>query len=326
MPSRRAALLGLPALASLAGLASCGSTGPASTSPTVVSLGTATPGGGFQVYGQAFAETVNAADPGLRIEPRATRGSTENLPRIEAGELDLGLVTGEVLHEALAGIGRAPSTSVRIVHAMYANSGLFAVRADSALRSLDELRGRRVAWGAKGSGFVVLARYVADGLGLDLDRDFQSIYLDRAGDGPAMLIDGRIDALWGGGAAWPGFVAVADSAAGARFIAPDAAQRRRVVERHPFIKAVQLPAGSYRGQDAAIETLGSWSFVIARASLGDETAARIARALQRGEAAFAQRLPLARGASLANTLAVAPQPASIHPGVRRAMREAGLPA
>lgn len=323
MPNRRAALGMLPALAALA---SCGSTGSTSIAPVVVSLGTATQGGGFQVYGQAFADTVNAADAGLRIEPRATRGSTENLPRVEAGDLDLGLVTGEVLHEALAGIGRPRATGLRLVHAMYANSGLFAVRADSPYRSIDELRGRRIAWGAKGSGFVVLARYVADGLGLDLDRDFQSIYLDRAGDGPAMLIDGRIDALWGGGAAWPGFVAVADSAPGARFIAPDAAQRRRVVERHPFIRPVTLPAGSYRGQDAAIETLGSWSFVIARASLGDEPVARIARALHRGEAAFAQRLPLVRGATLANTLAVAPGAESLHPGVRRAMRELGLPA
>ena len=56
---------------------------------------------------------------------------------------------------------------------------------------------------------MILARYVLDGLGLDQERDFQAIYLERAGDGPAMVQDGRVAALWGGGIGWPGFAAVA---------------------------------------------------------------------------------------------------------------------
>lgn len=294
--------------------------------PTRLTLGTATPGGGFQVYGQAYAAALNETDTTLALEPRATRGSTENLPLLEAGALDLGLVTGEVAHEAFAGIGRPAATGLRIVNAMYPNSGLFAVRADSALHTLADLRGRRIAWGARGSGFVVLARYLADGLGLDLDRDFESIYLERAAEGPAMLADGRIDALWGGGAAWPGFTAVADSPQGARFIAPDDAALQRVIDKHSFIRRTVLPAGSYRGQDRDIVTLGSWSLVLARASLPDDVLRRIALALHGGREALARRLPLAGESTLANTLAAASRPELIHPGVRRAMRELGLPA
>lgn len=295
------------------------------TAPTRLLLGTATPGGGFQVYGQAYADALNGIDAALAIEPRATRGSTENLPQLEAGDLDLGLVTGEVAHEAFAGIGRPAATGLRIVNAMYPNSGLFVVRADGALRSLADLRGRRVAWGARGSGFVVLARYLADGLGLDLDRDFASTYLDRAADGPAMLLDGRVDALWGGGSAWPGFVAVADSAAGARFIAPDDASLQRVIDKHPFIRRTTLPAGSYRGQDRDIVTLGSWSLVLGRAALPDDVTHRVALALHRGREGLVRRLPLAGESTLAGTLAAATRPELIHAGVRRAMREVGLP-
>ncbi len=295
-------------------------------SPTRLTLGTATPGGGFQVYGQAYAAALNETDTTLALEPRATRGSTENLPLLEAGALDLGLVTGEVAHEAFAGIGRPAATGLRIVNAMHPNSGLFAVRADSALHTLADLRGRRIAWGARGSGFVVLARYLADGLGLDLDRDFESIYLERAAEGPAMLADGRIDALWGGGSAWPGFTAVADSPQGARFIAPDDAALQRVIDKHSFIRRTMLPAGSYRGQDRDIVTLGSWSLVLARASLPDDVSRRIALALHGGRESLARRLPLAGESTLANTLAAASRPELIHPGVRRAMRELGLPA
>src|SRR5262245_10179458 len=77
--------------------------------PRVVTLGTATPGGGFPVYGQAVAETINAADPTLRVETRNTKGSTENVPMLEAGQVDIALVQGEVAHEALSGIGRPPA-------------------------------------------------------------------------------------------------------------------------------------------------------------------------------------------------------------------------
>ena len=54
----------------------------------VVTLGTATPGGGFPVYGAAYAETLNETDTTLAVQPRNTKGSTENVPLLEAGKLD----------------------------------------------------------------------------------------------------------------------------------------------------------------------------------------------------------------------------------------------
>src|ERR1700738_4998710 len=77
----------------------------------VISLGTATPGGGFPLYGNAFAEVMNAADPALSIAPRNTKGSNENIPLLEKGELDIGLVAGEPAYEAFMGIGR-PATRI----------------------------------------------------------------------------------------------------------------------------------------------------------------------------------------------------------------------
>ena len=97
---------------------------------TVVTLGTATLGGGFPVYGQAVADTVNEVDPSLDMKPQNTKGSTENVPMLEAGTLDLALVQGEVAHEAWTGIGRAPA-ALRLVAAMYSTAGMFVVRADS---------------------------------------------------------------------------------------------------------------------------------------------------------------------------------------------------
>jgi TRAP transporter TAXI family solute receptor len=314
MPMKRCALAGLVTVAMACAHAA---------EPTVVQLGTATPGGGFPVYGAAFAATVNEADPSLRVEPQNTRGSGENIPLLEAGKLDIGLVQGESAHEAINGIGR-PAANLKIIAAMYSSPGMFVVRTDSPARSIRDLVGKPVAFGAKSSGLVILSRYVLDGIGLDQDKDFQAVYLERAGDGPAMALDGRVAALWGGGIGWPGFETMAKSPGGARFIAPDAVDIQRILSKHAFLKPLTVPAGIYPGQSTPIHSVGSWSFVLARPTLPNDVAYRLIRAVHRGEAAMAKRLPAAAETTAANTLAAAPRPDLIHPGVMNYLREAGI--
>lgn len=290
---------------------------------TMISLGTATPGGGFPLYGDAFAEVMNSADPTFSIEPRNTKGSNENIALLEADKLDIALVAGEPAYEAFAGIGR-PRTHLKILTAIYSNPGMFVVRADSPYKSIHDLVGKPVAFGARGSGLPILSRYVLDGLGLKQDEDFQSIYLDRAGDGPAMVLDGRAAALWGAGIGWPGFTALASSPGGARFIAPDAGEIARIRAKHTFLKPLTVPAGSYPNQSVPIAALGSWSFVLVRENLPDDVAYRLARTLHLAEATFCQKLAQACETTAANTVAAAPDVALIHPGVMKYFREIGV--
>ena len=290
---------------------------------TTISLGTATPGGGFPLYGNAFAEVMNDADSTLAIEPRNTKGSNENIPLLEAGQLDLALVAGEPSYEAFMGIGR-PRTRLKILTAMYSSPGMFVVRADSPYKTIRDLVDKPVAFGAKGSGLPILSRYVLDGLGLKQDDDFQSIYLDRAADGPTMVLDGRVAALWGAGIGWPGFATMAASPGGARFIAPDAGEIVRIRAKHTFLKPLTVPAGSYPNQNAPIDALGSWSFVLARENLPDDVAYRLARSLHGVESTFCKKLAQACETTAANTIAAAPSPELIHPGVLKYFREIGV--
>ncbi len=103
---------------------------------------TATPGGGFPLYGGAFAEVINQADKSLEIVPRNTKGGTENIPLLEAGDLEIALVTGEPAYEAFMGIGR-PRTNLKIITAMYSIPG-----AQCRLRSLRDIPASKAARGA----------------------------------------------------------------------------------------------------------------------------------------------------------------------------------
>jgi TRAP transporter TAXI family solute receptor len=277
-------------------------------------LGTATPGGGFPIYGDAFAAMVNAQEPKLRIEPRHTKGSTENVALLEANQLDLALVLGEIASAALA----KPDTGLRIITAMYASPGVLMVRADSPYRSLADLRDKPVVLGAPASGITQLGRTVFGSLGIEV----KPIYLDKVADGPAMFMDGRAEAIWGAGVGWPAFVALAKS--GGRFIAPSASEIATILEKNPALQPVMLPAKSYPGQDAALNSVGSWSFVLAKPTLPEPAAYLLARAIHRAESPLAARLEQARETTMANTLKAAPHPELIHPGVRRYLAEAGL--
>ena len=280
----------------------------------VLILATATPGGGFPLYGAAFAEMVNAQEPRVRIEPRNTKGSTENVPLLEEGKVDLGLVAGEIASAALA----KPGTRLRIVAAMYSSPGMLMVRGDSPFRSLSDLRGKTVVMGTQASGVTQLGRTVLESLSIPVTP----VFLEKAADGPPMLMDGRADALWGAGVGWPAFSALAKQ--GGRFIVPDANEVKMILTKNPALQPVTLPAKSYPGQDTPLPSVGSWSYVLATDKLKDDTAFLLARAVHRAEAPLAARLEQARETTMVNTLAAAPRPELLHPGVRRYLREANL--
>ncbi len=311
---RRALLASLPAIAA-AGRA-------LAQQQTRIRLGTALPGGGVEIYGLAFIDGIQSVDPTFDIRAITTKGILDNVARLEDGTLDIALVFGEVAHELFAGIGRPP-TGLQIVSVMYSMPGMFVVRADSRSRSIGDLKGRRVVWNGRKSALRLQAQYMLEGLGLDPDRDFEAVYTEKLGDGPGMVIEGTAAALWGSGKRWPGFVTVTSSSRGARFIAPNADEIRRIRQKHPFLAELIVPARMYPGQYDPITTVGTWGFVMARADLDDAVGFRLAQALHRCERMSLLSKQLSE-TTVKNTLMAVPRRERLQPGVVAYYRKAGL--
>jgi TRAP transporter TAXI family solute receptor len=291
------------------------------TQKTHVILSTATPGGGFPFFGDNAAAVINETDPTLNVETKNTKGSAENIGLLNDRKTDIALVAGEPAYEAFQGIGQAKTTAL-VIQAIYSNPGMFAVKADSPAKSLRDLIGKPIAWGTRASGLTLLGRYVTDGLGLDRETDFQPHYLEKAGDGPLMVADGRVAALWGGGIGWPGFTAVMQ--AGGRFVglAPD--EIAKVTAKHNFLKPITVPAGAYPGQKDAVNSVGSWCYILARHDLPDDVAYRLAKAIHKGHGALVKRIDQGRETTPQSTVNAAPSAQQIHPGVQKYLREIGL--
>jgi TRAP transporter TAXI family solute receptor len=311
---RRRTLLALAPAASLA--PACGF-----AQTMAIRLGTSSNGGGFAAYSAALLDALRAVDPTLDVKVVATKGSTENARRLQSGDIDVGLVGGEVMFEWTAAHRDLPR--LPIVSVLYSTPGMFAVRPDTRYRRIEDLKGQPVVWNPRGSGSAVQARYVMDGLGLDLDRDFEAIYPERFADGPPMVIDRRAAALWGSGYRWPGFVELAHQPGGVRFIVPTAAQIEQVRAKHPFLAQLTVPPGLYPGQYDTITTVGSRSYMLARPDLDDAVGYRIARALYRTEHGAALSKHMVQ-TTVRNTLAAIGSLEDLQPGVLRFYREAKL--
>ena len=318
----RPALISLTLLCSLLLPSVLWSEAVGANEPSTVVLGTATKGGGFQLFGQHLLEVINANDAGLRVVELATKGSTQNLPFLEQGKIDIGLVEGNAARQALDGIGRPPA-DLKVLSVMYPNPGMFVVRADSPYQRIEDLRGKPIAIGTRASGLRILGMDVLTGLSYSPEQDFELVLLDKAADGPRLVLEKKVEALWGAGIGWPGFVKLANSPSGARFIAPSATQIKQILARHPHLKTMSIPVGTYQGQTSDIPSVGLWSLILVRPQLADEVVYRLAKAMHRGEAALVNELAQGRYTTAQNTVQQVSR-ARLHPGAERYYREIGL--
>ena len=94
---------------------------------------------------------IKWAIPKIGFKPLPTRGSVDNVPLLEAGTVDIGLVFGEMAQELLNPKSGAP-TQLKVITTAYSSAGMFVVRADSRYRTIKDLMGRPVVWNGRGFG------------------------------------------------------------------------------------------------------------------------------------------------------------------------------
>jgi len=200
-PAGRRTVLRLPLLA--AALA----TGPEPAEPEAeptLRLAGGLPGGVYQSWATQFAVQYRLARPGARVEVFSTAGSGVNLGRVRQGTVTLGLAALDLCAEAAAESSDAARSDVRTdalaqpvaLVRVYDDYGHLLVRADSPVSQTEQLSGRLLAVGARGSGTALIAYRLLGATGLD---DVRRVELGLA-DGLDALAAGQVDAMfWSGG-------------------------------------------------------------------------------------------------------------------------------
>ena len=288
-------------------------------------IGTGGTGGTYFPIGTLIAGIV--AQPGkILATAQASNGSLGNVIAVNSGALETGFSQADVAAWAKSGTGifegRDRLTHLRLIANLYPETMHVVVRKDSGIKSVAELRGKRVALDEPGSGTLVGARHVLAEYGLK-ETDIKPEYIkpNQAGN---KLIAGTLDAFFFfGGTPAAAIAELAATGPGIALLPIDGRPAERLRASNPFFQAETIPAETYKGV-AAVPTLAVGAQWVTSERISADLIYQVTKALYsaEGQKALADGHPKGRFITLAN--AVKGAGIDFHPGAERFYREVGL--
>jgi TRAP transporter TAXI family solute receptor len=295
---------------------------PAASATTRVRMTTGTPGAAFLPLGDALAQAYALVLPSVAIEIQESPGAVRNVQALQHGEADIGFTFADVAYFAYIGELREeprPFDRLRGIAVLQMTPLHLMARPEAGIRSIRDLRGRRVGIGPPGSGTALTAGLLAEEFGIAAaEWDEEMLPFNEAA---RRLADGSIDAAFVN-AAYPAESVAVATRSGSTLVPVDGPVIDRLRGEYPFLRLTFIPAGTYANQPAPVRTVGVDSLLVCRADLPDEIVYSLTKAL------FEEVLPIvsSQRVSLRQLdLDQAPAtPMPLHAGATRYYREREL--
>lgn len=305
---------------------------------TFVRIGTGGTGGTYLPFGGLIASAISnppgsrdcdvggsCGVPGLIANAVSSQGSIDNIKSVAAGQLEMGLSQADVAYYAFVGqgvfAGDPPRDTLRAVANLYPEALHLVARRDAGIRSVNDLRGRRVSLGERASGTIVVARVVLEGYGLS-ERDLNAVFdkIDKSSRG---LVEGGLDGLFMVGGHPIAAISQAAEAVDVALIAVDGPPAAAIIAAHPFLVPTVIPADTYRGI-AEVTTLSVGAQLIVSAAMDADLVYGITRALWHpsNRRLFLEGHP--NGTRMRPEAALDGVAIPLHPGAERYYAEVGL--
>jgi len=289
------------------------------TWPKSITLGTASPGGPYYVYGQGVATILSHA-LGIEVTAQATQGPSQNVALLEKGEAMLGFTTMGVALQGWNGTGWTKGTQYRAMRAifpMFDTPFQFVVPKKSAIRSVAELAGKRLGDGPRAGTGGIYFPEVFKALGIQVALQNSSWE-----DALSKVVSGEFDGMAvAAGVPLPA-LAETDAKEPMVFIAPSSAQIATLREHLPELSLSTIPAGSYSSMTEDYHTVGLFNFAIAHKDLPDDLVYRVVKSVYENHDQLVKAHPAAKETIAANVGRDSFLP--FHPGAVRYYREIGI--
>jgi hypothetical protein len=281
-------------------------------------------GGTSGVYyplGVALTKIYAESIPDARPTAQATKASVENLNLLDGGKGEIAFSLGDSLALAWAGDADAgfkkKLEGLRTVAAIYPNYIQVVASKESGIKTLADLKGKRVSVGAPKSGTEINARAILGAAGLSYDDLGKVEYLPFA-ESVELMKNRQLDATLQ--SAGLGVASIRDlaSAVPITVVEVPAADVEKI--GLPYV-AVTIPAGTYTGQDADVQTAGVQNFLVTRADLSDDLVYAMTKSMFDHLDQMAAAHAAAKGIKLDDAAKNSPVP--LHPGAERFYKEKG---
>ena len=280
-------------------------------------------GGTAHLYFAALAPLLNKHIPGMEASARSG-GTTENVPLLERGDAKVAAVnTGAVLK--LYGKEGLAKTRIRTLFAMFHAPYHILVPKNSPVKSVADLKDKRVSVGIKGGGEAYLFQRVVEALGMK-ETDFRAEYLGK-GEAVNAYKDGTLDGmLFLCPLPCPVITELATHPRGARLIALSAEEVPKLLAKYPDYTEFTIEKSWYTHalKEAAtdVRSFTEWYYVAARDDFPEETAYQITKVLAEKHEELVAAFKAANSSTAANTAKYPGFP--LHPGTAKYLKEKGL--
>ena len=252
----------------------------AASAATFINIGTGSTGGTYYPVGAGMAKVWSSEVPGMKASAQSTGGTAQNLALLGKGEAEVIFADG-LYYFAYKGKGMfegKPMPQLRGLVPLYAEPIHFLVSKGSSIKTIQDLKGKRVSVGAVGSGTEVTVRTILKLAGLDPDKDIRAENLGLS-DTAGAFADNNIDAaLTVGALGIAGVVEIATMGT-AEFRDMPKDIIKKLGKELPYYLPFTIPANTYKGQTKDVKAMASWNVLITTDKISADDAYKMTKSL-----------------------------------------------
>ena len=276
----------------------------------------------YYPLGVALANAMAKTMPAVKTSVHATKASFENLNRLQAGRGEIAFALGDSLTDAWKGIEdadfRSPLRNLRGIAALYPNYIQIVARADSRIKSLADLKGKKISLGTPKSGTELNARAILHAAGIEY-KNFAKVEYLPFGESIELMKNREIDVTLQ--SAVLGASSLRDLAASLPIVIvpiPEAVIRK--INDPAYTRAI-IPAHTYDGQSADVSTAAVQNFLVTHEGVSNDIVYGTTKALWTHLPELVAAHPAAKAMDIGHALMGMPVP--LHPGAEKYYREVG---
>ena len=283
-------------------------------------------GGTSGVYypmGVALSQVYAKAMPGAKTSVQATKASAENLNLLQSGRGEIAFTLGDSLSDAWKGDAEAgfaaPLKKLRGVAGIYPNYIQIVASADSGIRTLADLKGKRISVGAPKSGTELNARAVLKAAGLSY-QDFAKVEYLPFGESVELMKNRQLDVTLQ--SAGLGVSALRDLSASMKIVVVEIPAEVVTKIGDPAYQPAIIPANTYEGQSRDVPAIAIQNFLVTHEGVPADTVYKMTKAMWENLDALVAAHAAGKAIKKENALKGMPVP--LHPGAEKYYREAGM--
>ncbi len=294
----------------------------AASDPKFLTIGTAGSGGAYYPIGIAMADIITNK-LGIQTTAQITGGAIENNSLIQNKGVDLAISQGVMSYNAFNGL---PPYKQKLTDVAGLFNGLskgvfqLVVNKNSPIKSIRDLKGKKVALGPAGGGAITTFLEVFTSYGFT-DKDFKPVYIsyEQAGDA---LVDGNVDAILVQAAIpSPAITQQTASNKPLRFISIEEDMMQKLLAKYAYYARIVIPKEMYK-TEAPVNTFYISNMVIVSKTLSTDLVYRITKALFENIDTIRNSHPSVKGLTIQSAVEGLPIP--LHPGAEKYFKEKGL--